>query len=285
MIRLSTISFIIISISCNSNPFWEDPKKNEFNLSGIAYGENNETDVPVSIWIETLDQYTTTGPGGYFSIPITNIQSSFGQFSGPVKLYYFIYNYRLDSSTVFFTNGMFSKYQTDFSSNGELLNSIVLKKILSGKMELNLNENTFYDQERVHLTMDLKIHLGVTVDAFKVIWEGLEFHTGLIFRAIIDNNVIVSRFVRYDDDGNTIIDELNNFTYYEGESITWNYYFLNNELDELSGVYEIFPYFSIRHGYLPAGLVSALGGDSTFSISRHYLKLPSDIVSDTITID
>ena len=118
MIRLSTISFIIISISCNSNPFWEDPKKNEFNLSGIAYGENNETDVPVSIWIETLDQYTTTGPGGYFSIPITNIQSSFGQFSGPIKLYYFIYNYRLDSSTVFFTNGMFSKYQTDFSSNG-----------------------------------------------------------------------------------------------------------------------------------------------------------------------
>ena len=272
-------------MSCSSNPLWEDPKKNEFNISGIVYGENNETDVPTSIWIETLDQYTTTDSGGYFSIPITKNQSSFDQFSGSVKLYYFIYNYRLDSSTVFFTNGVFSKAQTDFSSNGELLNSIVLKKILSGKMELNINENTFYDQDRVHLTMDLNIHLGVTLDAFTALWEGLAFHTGLLFRAINDDHVIVSRFVRNDNDGNIIIDELNSFTYYEGQSITWNYYFLNNELDELSGEYEIFPYFSIRHGYLPAGLVSALGGDSTFSISKQYLALPSDIVPDTVTID
>jgi len=52
-----------------------------------------------------------------------------------------------------------------------------------------------------------------------------------------------------------------------------------------ANAYEVLPYFLIRHEYFPDGLASAFGGDLTFTISEHYLKLPSDIVSDTLTID
>ncbi|MEC7736913.1 MAG: hypothetical protein VX651_06180, partial [Candidatus Neomarinimicrobiota bacterium] len=137
MIRLGALSFFLVSISCTSNPFWEDAKKNELTLSGIVHAENNETGIPVSIWVETLDLYTTTEPDGVFSIPIPNTQSNSGTISGPIKLYFFIHNYSMDSATVYFTNGVFSRDQTDFSTDGQLLNTIELKKIFSGTVELH----------------------------------------------------------------------------------------------------------------------------------------------------
>ena len=45
-------------MSCTSNPFWHDSTKNELILKGIVTAENKQTDVPVSIWMESFDQYT-----------------------------------------------------------------------------------------------------------------------------------------------------------------------------------------------------------------------------------
>ncbi|SVC08756.1 uncharacterized protein METZ01_LOCUS261610, partial [marine metagenome] len=141
-------------MSCTSNPFWHDPTKNELILKGIVTAENKHTDVPISIWMESFDQYTITDSDGNFSIPINNSQSGTGHISGPVKIYFFIYNYNLDSATVFFTNGELSKDQTDFSTNGDLIKRVELTKILSGEMEFQLLENRFYDQDTVLLTFD-----------------------------------------------------------------------------------------------------------------------------------
>ena len=130
-IKNKIIVFLLISLfSCTSNPFWDDSGTIEMKITGKVLTENNQTNIPVSVWLETFDLYTTSDPDGNFSFSISNSQTSYGSINGPIDLYFFIYNYELDSVTVYFTNGMFSKEQTDFSEDGELLNPVEMKKIL-----------------------------------------------------------------------------------------------------------------------------------------------------------
>lgn len=285
MMRLGALSFLLVSISCTSNPFWEDPKKNELNLSGIVHAENNETGIPVSIWVETLDLYTTTEPDGVFSIPIPNTQSNSGTISGPIKLYFFIHNYSMDSATVYFTNGVFSRDQTDFSTDGQLLNTIELKKIFSGAVELHFGGTSLSLSDTVRLSFHLNIHSSVSIDAYKFTWAHNDFHSGVIFRALDDDTVATYRYSVTNESGITIEDEIHTLNYPHDTALTWTYYILSDSLDLPVNAYEVLPYFLIGHEYFPDGLASAFGGDPTFTISEHYLKLPSDIVSDTLTID
>ena len=285
MIRLGALSFLLVSISCTSNPFWEDAKKNELTLSGIVHAENNETGIPVSIWVETLDLYTTTEPDGVFSIPIPNTQSNSGTISGPVKLYFFIHNYSMDSATVYFTNGVFSRDQTDFSTDGQLLNTIELKKIFSGTVELHFGGTSLSFRDTVRLSFHLNIHSSVSIDAYKFTWAHNDFHSGIIFRALDDDTVATYRYSITNESGMTIEDEIHTLNYPHDTALTWTYYILSDSLDLPVNAYEVLPYFLIGHEYFPDGLASAFGGDPTFTISEHYLKLPSDIVSDTLTID
>ena len=285
MIRLGALSFLLVSISCTSNPFWEDAKKNELTLSGIVHAENNETGIPVSIWVETLDLYTTTEPDGVFSIPIPNTQSNSGTISGPVKLYFFIHNYSMDSATVYFTNGVFSRDQTDFSTDGQLLNTIELKKIFSGTVELHFGGTSLSFRDTVRLSFHLNIHSSVSIDAYKFTWAHHDFHSGVIFRALDDDTVYTYRYSVTNESGITIEDEIHTLNYPHDTALTWTYYILSDSLDLPVNAYEVLPYFLIGHEYFPDGLASAFGGDPTFTISEHYLKLPSDIVSDTLTID
>ena len=285
MMRLGALSFFLVSISCTSNPFWEDAKKNELTLSGIVHAENNETGIPVSIWVETLDLYTTTEPDGVFSIPIPNTQSNSGTISGPVKLYFFIHNYSMDSATVYFTNGVFSRDQTDFSTDGQLLNTIELKKIFSGTVELHFGGTSLSFRDTVRLSFHLNIHSSVSINAYKFTWTHNDFHSGIIFRALDDDTVATYRYSITNESGMTIEDEIHTLNYPHDTALTWTYYILSDSLDLPVNAYEVLPYFLIGHEYFPDGLASAFGGDPTFTISEHYLKLPSDIVSDTLTID
>jgi len=273
--------------SCTSNPFWDDPGTSEMKLTGTVLADNNQTNVPVSVWLETFDHYTTTDSTGNFSIPITNSQTSSGSMNGPVKLYFYIYNYELDSAIVFFTNGMFSKEQTDFSEEGELLNPMELKKILSGEVKLHFNENSIQNRDTLRVSFNLETHSAVSIDTYKYIlqWDGSDFHSGLFFRLLTDNGTVtIYRFNGTDQFGNDVEDQLRNLSYEENESITWTYYLLSDNIELSSGDYEVLPYLLIRHDKIPDGLIEALGGDSVLTFSEHFLNLPFDIIADTLLL-
>ena len=71
-IKNKIIVFLLISLfSCTSNPFWDDSGTIEVKITGKVLTENNQTNVPVSVWLETFDLYTTTDSVGYFSFSIT----------------------------------------------------------------------------------------------------------------------------------------------------------------------------------------------------------------------
>ena len=288
-IKNKTIIFLLISFfSCTSNPFWEDSPTIEMKITGEVLTENNQTNVPVSVWLETFDLYTTTDSVGYFSFSITNSQTPNGSMNGPVNLYFFIHNYELDSVTAYFTNGMFSKEQTNFSEDGELLNPVEMKKILSGDVILHFNKNSIQTRDTLRVSFNLETHSAGSIDTYKYILQedGSDFHSGLFFRSLTDNETVtIYRFNGIDQSGNSVEDKLRNLTYVENESITWTYYLLSDSLNLSSGDYEVLPYLLVRQDQIPNGLIEALGGDSAFTLSAYFLDLPLDILPDTLQIN
>ena len=288
-IKNKTIIFLLISFfSCTSNPFWDDSGTIEMKITGKVITENNQTNVPVSVWLETFDLYTTTDSVGYFSISINNSQTSYGSMNGPVNLYLYIHNYELDSVTVYFTNGMFSKEQTDFSEDGELLNPVEMKKILSGEVILHFNKNSIQARDTLRVSFNLETHSAVSIDTYKYIlqWDGSDFHSGLFFRSLTDNETVtIYRFTGTNQFGNSVDDQLRNLAYEKDESITWTYYLLSDSLNLSSGDYEVLPYLLIRHDQIPIGLIEAQGGDSALTLSAYFLDLPFDILPDTLQIN
>jgi len=288
-IKNKTIVFLLISLfSCTSNPFWDDSGTIEMKITGKVITENNQTNVPVSVWLETFDLYTTTDSVGYFSISINNSQTSYGSMNGPVNLYLYIHNYELDSVTVYFTNGMFSKEQTDFSEDGELLNPVEMKKILSGEVILHFNKNSIQTRDTLRVSFNLETHSAVSIDTYKYILQedGSDFHSGLFFRSLTDNETVtIYRFSGTNQFGNSVDDQLRNLAYEKDESITWTYYLLSDSLNLSSGDYEVLPYLLIRHDQIPIGLIDAHGGDSVLTLSAYFLDLPFDILPDTLQIN
>jgi len=288
-IKNKTIVFLLISLfSCTSNPFWDDSGTIEMKITGKVITENNQTNVPVSVWLETFDLYTTTDSVGYFSISINNSQTSYGSMNGPVNLYLYIHNYELDSVTVYFTNGMFSKEQTDFSEDGELLNPVEMKKILSGEVILHFNKNSIQTRDTLRVSFNLETHSAVSIDTYKYILQedGSDFHSGLFFRSLTDNETVtIYRFSGTNQFGNSVDDQLRNLAYEKDESITWTYYLLSDSLNLSSGDYEVLPYLLIRHDQIPIGLIDAYGGDSVLTLSAYFLDLPFDILPDTLQIN
>ena len=280
--------FFFMVFSCKSNPFWDAQNTEALTVSGSLMAENRQTDIPISVWMESINYYTTTDSAGYFSIPVSNSQTLDGNLTGPVIIYFFIYNYQLESATIYFTDGLFSKEQTDFSQDGELLRQITLKKILSGETILQFSENDLDSNDTLQVEFEIITYQSTSLFAYKYIWHpgGLDFHSGLFFNPVDGNDapVYMYRFSGYDEYGNVVNDQLRNFSYEDNQSISWEFLINAEHLDLEPGSYGITPFFRIQHDYIPTGLVNAIGGDSLFIFSEKFLELPMDVISDTLTI-
>ena len=285
MLKFYLIILILFCNSCTTNVFWEDPSKTELNISGYVISENNHTSVPIAVWAEELNHHSFTDSNGYFSIPISGTQSSKGNLSGEISVYFFIHNYQLDSSIVNFTNGELSKYQSDFSEDGALLDTIKLKKLFSGKMELHFGSNSLNSYDTVSASFHLNTFLDVSLKTYKYTAYQSDFYSGLIFKSLNSNTFSFYRFSMNNEAGNTIYDQLNTINYDKNLEVTWNYNILSNSLFLDSDVYEVFPFFIISHGNLATRIIQDIAGDSAMFFSKHYLKIPCDIIPDTLVIN
>ena len=284
MLKFYLIMLIFFN-SCTTNVFWEDPSKTESNISGYVISENNHTSIPIAVWAEELNHHSFTNSNGYFSIPISGTQSSKGNLSGEISVYFFIHNYQLDSSVVNFTNGELSKYQSDFSEKGVLLDTIKLKKLFSGKMELHFGSNSLNSYDTVSASFHLNTFLDVSLKTYKYTAYQSDFYSGLIFKPLNSNTFSFYRFSMNNEAGNATYDQLNTINYDKNLDITWNYNILSNSLFLDSDVYEVFPFFIISHGNLAMRIIQDIAGDSAMFFSTDYLKIRCDIIHDTLVIN
>ncbi|MBT3180495.1 MAG: hypothetical protein HOB40_07225 [Candidatus Marinimicrobia bacterium] len=287
IIRRIFILFFLTLFACTNNPFWDDTNTKQMKLTGVALAENNQTHIPISIWLEEFDIYSRSDSTGRFTFDISNSQTSSGSFNGGVNLYFYIHNYLLDSVTIYFTNGHFSAEQTDFTPEGELIKTLELKKLLSGEMELHFNAASLSNHDTVSTSFHLESHESISINTYKFILQsdGSNFYSGLYFNSIHDiQKSVIYNFVGINQDGNTISDQKQNVNYLANDFDLWTYYILSDSLHLSSGVYEVYPYINIKQEAIPEGLISHLGGDSIFYRTSLYIELPMDVVPDTLEI-
>jgi len=288
MIRTLGLFFLLLYFSCTSNPFWDDKETKQLYISGVAIGENNTTVTSVQVWAETLDYLTNTDLNGNFIIPVENTQSFVGNLSGSVNLYFFINNYKLDSATIFFTDGLFAKSQTDFNNEGELLAPMELRKLFSGTTTLQFSEENINIIDTLKVIVEFEFHEPVTLGTYvyQKSGEDDEVHSGLIFNPTSGNQPpVFHRYTGTDDYGNQQPDKFTYFEYNSNHEITWEYLILPGQLDLPVGTYTVHPYILVYHDDLPEQFVQAMGGDSIFTFSRHYLNLPMGFGTDTLEIE
>jgi len=273
----------ICAHSCTSNPFWDDSSKSEITLSGSIIPEHLETDTRVFVWLEGFNIHTETNEEDEFIITLDDV---IDDISGPMKIYFFIHNYSLDSVTVNFTNSRLSSNQSYISSSGRLLETIYLKKIISCNIGSSTQINDLFEIEMPLIDYDISMHQSANIDIYRFpLSDSLDYNSGLIFHNRSEDTIILHRYTTFDEDGLLIQDQTYPLSLNRNEELIWIYLINEDQLDLSEGEYEIVPYFQVKHSYLPIGLINALGGNDIFTFSDKYLDMPNDVLSATIVIE
>ena len=268
---------LFIELSCTENPFWSDPPTTVMKLTGIVNTDNNITNAPAYVWLEGLDIDTVTNDNNEFIIELNSTQTPNGNINGPLRTYFYLHNYRIDHATIYFTDGHFSDSQTDFSTDGELLEPVLLEKLVSAETSLPPIFNTSFE-ETLTVKLDLDVHNSATwlIGYKRVLSQNMYLPSGVIFRSILSPQVIhINRLYH---------DSIVPLEYDPGSAITWTYEIDSDSLDTLSGDYEVFPFFLVNQDHVPDDLLYSLGIDDIFTINSEYLQLPMDMTPGTLTV-
>ena len=290
-IKQKLIVFIIFFCSCTSNPFWEDSPTKKVNISGIVIAEERASNVPVYVWIEDLNASGHADTAGYFSIDIPSLETENGNFSGSVRVFYYIHNYRASYSDLYITDGRLTSAQTDFDEDGMLLDSIKLEKLVSLDLIIDNNWNRSAGDTLI-FTLDFNIkeypvsifaHVNQPGDQ-----QGYD-PSGVLF-------YLNSNDETYYDENN--IDFLQRYDLDPGAIVTWTYYIAPDAitpfviddyitLDQQSiptGSYRIRPFAFIQQDQVPDDLIQSLDILDTENISVDFLKMPLDMIKKSIII-
>ena len=268
---------LFIELSCTENPFWSDPPTTVMKLTGIVNTDNNITNAPAYVWLEGLDIDSVTNDNNEFIIELNSTQTPNGNINGPLRTYFYLHNYRIDHATIYFTDGHFSDSQTDFSTDGELLEPVLLEKLVSAETSLPPIFNTSFE-ETLTVKLDLDVHNSATwlIGYKRVLSQNMYLPSGVIFRSILYPQVIhINRLYH---------DSIVPLEYDPGSAITWTYEIDSDSLHTLSGDYEVFPFFLVNQDHVPDDLLYSLGIDDIFTINSEYLQLPMDMTPGTLTV-
>ena len=98
---------------------------------------------------------------GNFSIDIPNLDSQDGSFSGSIRVFYYIHNYKVEHSNLYITNGRLSNAQTDFDQNGNLLEVVYLDRLASFDMSFSgdITDNVWDSSNGDTLNVDFRINI------------------------------------------------------------------------------------------------------------------------------
>ena len=282
---------LVIFTGCTSNPFWSDSPSKKINIQGYVFKKDSVSNVPVFVFVDGLGLSTSTDENGFYSINLPSLEMENGNFSGSLKIYYYIHNYKVSHSTLFITNGRLTSAQTDFDENGALLEPVRLEKIMS----LDISIDNFWNRS--------------SADTLKFSLDLVSYNYPISFHSYVD---VLSNPRRYVPAGLLLESVQNKSVYYDengvdfvqvtdmeaNQNIQLNYEIAPNgflpfiiddyiSLDEQlvqNGAHEIWPYIFIIQEDVPEEIYSVMGLQTIESISVDYLKIPIDIVSKTIFI-
>ena len=286
------IFFILILFSsCTSNPFWEDSASKKINIQGHIDTQSGVSDVPAFVFVENLNISTYTDTSGFFSIDFPSLEMEDGVFSGAVKVYYYIHNYKIAYSTLYITNGRLTSEQVDFDENGVLINIISLKELASFDLSIdNIWDRTNGDTLKLSLTINSKnypfsyfSYVDIQSNPRRYIPSGVLLKSKTNQAVYYDKNN--TDFLQKTDvslNETKVLDfkvAPNDFSPF----IIDDYILLEQQLVQ-SGEHEVLPYIHIIQDDIPDQLFESIGIQNAGIIGESYLKMPIEIMKETLLI-
>ena len=282
---------LLFCYGCTSNPFWEDSPSKKINIQGYINTQSNVFDVPAFVFVEDLNISSYTDTSGFFSIDFPSLEMEDGAFSGAVKVYYYIHNYKLAHSTLYITNGRLTSEQIDFDENGVLTNTISLKKLASFDLSIdNIWDKTNGDTLKLSLTITSKNH-PFSYFSYVDIQSNprRNMPSGILLKSKMNQAV-------YYDKNNTDFLQKTDISLNETKVLEFKVapngffpfiiddYILSDQQLVQSGEHEILPYIHIIQDDIPDELFESIGIQNALIIGENFLKMPIELMKETLLI-
>ena len=248
----------LLFIKCTHNPFGSDEKifHKDSELSGKVDVKNQNSPKKAFVWLEGFDIGTWTDDNGLFKIriPPRRIQPG-GGLSGSFKLYFYVSNYKLDSSFILIKTGELQLAHGNIDDEGELRRAVFLQKTLN--IETNISPNSVPEDYSGEISVELL--LQATDDSVTVKFPDKAQGPLSILFFIVDNQA--QNYVKIFENNVFAIDAP-----LSADSITtvpqvWSSGFEFTPYFLPRGEYKIIPYFIIKQQQVPKKLLENFGTD------------------------
>jgi hypothetical protein len=283
---LLVIIIASIYLGCTDNPFFEDADfvSDKLVIKGTVELDRSDDRSGVYVWLEGLNVSTYTNSNGQFELHLPSPAALSGgatAWNGKFKLYYYLVNYRPDTSAIVIRNGKVEFGKLDVDHSGSISRKIILKEILGIRTTINptsTDKNVIFGQ-RVDLTFT---NYGERVRIFTYV--PFNASSGCVIFRRLDGQMAHTRFV------------LANLNSLERLFITqtevWHMRLGDTnemgvkDMDPISiepGLYEVVPYVLIEQDGVPEELLESITPHYR-TFSAEYLKLPFKWDVDTFEV-
>lgn len=254
----------ILSSGCTHNPFGGDdeiPAKR--TVSGQVNLERSENSGGLYIWLEGIDTGTFTDADGNFQLTLPPPASQpGGGFTGSADLYFYIANFRMDTTKLILRNGEFLYSQGEIDEKGNFRQPITIDKLMS--------INTTLSPASIDTAFNGTIQATITIDVWDSQIELQTIRSNLQYFAIaaVEKQNADPPFVRSFITGAIKTDT----TLGRGRhTFISDYFYQANFLPP--GEYILMPYMWINQDNIPPGLIESLNAPYA-RYNENYVNLP-----------
>ncbi len=265
--RFSILLALSFLLGCTENPFLEEEEVSSRAIVGTVKLKDGWNPEGIHVWLEGLDVWTRTDENGDFrlDLPPPGSEGTGEGVNEDFYLYYYVANYRLDSSKVVILNGEVARSAGDINDKGELKEVKYLYRILDVHTDISPDGIPEDYKRGVTITVSLTATSGpLFVKSFKRVQNSVLKRTGFIILDADGNFERAMHLGRWWRRAAEIVPD--------GGKV-WEIKFLWSACDLPKGTYGIIPYLLVLQDGIPAGLIESLGPEAT-ELGPGYLRMP-----------
>jgi hypothetical protein len=260
------ILIVILVTTCTENSLFDDKmgSSDGMTLRGTLHLDKDPNPDNIYIWLGILNLGTYSDTGGNFELVLPHPENQPQKgVSGDYSLFYYVANYKIDSSKVTLLNGKFVYNKSDINKEGVIRETITLKKLLTINASISPSTYPINYSDFIQVNLFIKnVFEPVLVQIFK--WQR-------------DNNMFTNAFFKKSEAASeTIIFYRLSTLMREEEIVGERHWYMTIHTDSIrldAGYYEIIPYIKVIQEKIPEGLLKSIGEDQVF-VDSTYLNLP-----------
>ncbi|MBN1998256.1 hypothetical protein JW935_11925, partial [candidate division KSB1 bacterium] len=220
-----------------------------------------------------LSTYSDSSGNFSLTLPIPQKQPG-GGISDRTQIYYYVTNYAYATSAVAIANGYFVFGQQDISSDGRILKTVRLNKLVD--VQTAITPDVFPHDSTGYLVLSVKFSVlvnGISVSTF------IDRSTGRLACAVFNP-------VHKDSlDPILVLTTIWSSTEVLSGVTEWKMYMFSRDASLQPGIYEVLPYLSIDQKGLPKELLAAIGSwPDIMHWHPDYLLVPFKLRKGLLTV-